>query len=142
MAQRPAFDMTKLSSADKIIGGGAGIFFVWSILPIWYKGNLSAWNGVTTIGGVASLLALIALWVSMAGTGPAMSGSSGVHLGLGALAFLFTLIGSFDKPDFSAVSWGLWLGLVWALIWAYGGFMKMAERGSAPPPPAEGGFTA
>jgi hypothetical protein len=140
MAQRPSFDMSKMSSADKIIFGGAGIFFIWSILPIWYKGNFSAWFGVTTIGGVAALLALIALYVSMAGTAPMMSGSSGVHLGLGALAFVFTLVGSFDKPDFTQVSWGLWLGLVWALIWAYGGFMKMAEKGAAPP--AEGGFTA
>jgi hypothetical protein len=140
MAQRPAFDMTKLSSADKIIGGGAGIFFIWSILPIWYDGSFTAWFGVTTIGGVASLISLLALLSEAMGGMMAAARRTSMHLVLAALAFLFTLIGAGDKPTGFGVKWGLWIALLWALIWGYGAYMKMQEAGAAPP--AEGGFTA
>jgi hypothetical protein len=139
MAQRPAFDMAKLSNADKIIGAGAGIFFVWSILPIWYEGSFTAWFSVTTISGVASLLAILALLADMSGaTGLRRTGT--VHLALAGLALLFVLIGVGDKPSGLSVKWGLWVSLLWAIVWGYGAYMKQAEGGAMPP--AEGGFTA
>jgi hypothetical protein len=137
MAQRPAFDMTKLSSADKIILGGSGIFFVWSVLPIWYKFSGNGWFGVTTICGVAALLQLLGMWSEMSGGARRVRG---LDLVLAGLALLFVLIGAGDKPSGVEVAWGLWVALAWALIWGYGAYMKMQEAGAAPP--AEGGFTA
>jgi hypothetical protein len=140
MGQRPPFDLTRLSSADRIIGAGAGIFFIWSILPIWYDGNATAWFGVTTIAGMSSMLALLALWTGMSAIGIAPVRGGGHHVLLAALAFLFTLIGAGDKPTGFEVKWGLWVALVWAAIWGYGAYMKMMETGAAAPP-SEGGST-
>jgi hypothetical protein len=153
MAQRPSFDMTKLSSADKIIAGAAGLYFIWSFIPVWYSVDLgplsgfgadvsiSGWHGVTTFAVVLSILALVWVGLRMAGVSMSLSFKPGlVDLGLAAVAVLFTLLGLVVQPSFFGISWGLIVALLLAIAWGYGAYMKYNEP-AVVPPPAVGGST-
>ena len=36
MSQSGGFDMSKMSSAEKIVAGAALGYFIWIFLPVWY----------------------------------------------------------------------------------------------------------
>jgi hypothetical protein len=165
------FDMSRLTSADKLILIGTGGYFIWSFLPFWYSfsipgcaGNtlgiscsssINAWHGMTLI---ASLLALVGLvW-----TGARVAGATSnlrmnfplayIDLGLAGATILFTLLGLVVKPAGAfKFSWGLFVGLILALVWGYGAYMRYQEpavagpppgAGPPPPPASGGGFSA
>ena len=69
MAQRPSFDMTKLSTADKILAGGSLLLFIDTFLS-WQKISIfswTAWGGSGSFAGVLmGLLALLLLAGSIA----------------------------------------------------------------------------
>jgi len=154
--QRPSLDLSKLSSADKLILGGAGGYFIWSFLPFWYHvsgSNISGWHGITVFPVILALLAL-------AWTGARVAGMTAnvkvnfplayIDLGLAGLAVLFTLLGLVSQPTFYNFSWGLFIAIILSLVWGYGAWMRYQEPAATggpppagpPPPPSGGGFTA
>lgn len=164
MAQRPSFDMTKLSTADKILAGGALLLFLDSLILHWQSvcapkvtvGNISlggqcvgwsAWSGSGSFAGI--LMGLFALLL-LAATIAVISGmslpltipTSTVLSGLTAGTVLFGII-KFLFVVGNHAGIGAWIGLILILVVAYGGYMKMQEQkvippstGFTPPPPA------
>ena len=151
MAQRSTFDMSKLTTADRILLGAGALFFIDTFLR-WQKffciksvfisgcATASAWNGNGSFAGVLAALFSLALiaWIVLHILGvnlqvgvPASTIASVLVLGtvlFALIKFLF-VIGNHS-------SYGAWLGLILALVIAYGGYMKMQEpktAGSAPP---------
>jgi hypothetical protein len=153
MAQRPSFDMSKLSTADKILLGGSALFLIDSFLP-WQRVCLevagfsggcisaNAWGGDASWAGIlASLAAILLLLASVAGlagvamppTMPMQAIVSWLALGTTLFAVLKFLLIVTNEAYFFA-----YLGLIIALGLAYGGWMKMQEA-KVLPPPAMGG---
>jgi len=165
--QRPGgfqLDFSRLTTADKLILVGTGGYFIWSFLPFWYhfsagcalgfcpSANINGWHGVTVFAVILSLLGLV--W-----TGARVGGVTAnlrlnfpaayIDLGLAGLALLFTLLGLVVKPaSVFGFSWGLFVAIILAIVWAYGAYMKYQEpapvgpppgAGPPPPPPAGGG---
>jgi len=151
MEQRPTCDMSKLTTADKILLGAGALFFIDTFLR-WQKffciksvfisgcATASAWNGNGSFAGVLAALFSLALiaWIILHVAGvnlefgvPASTIASVLVLGtvlFAIIKFLF-VIGNHS-------SYGAWLGLILTLVIAYGGYMKMQEpktAGSAPP---------
>lgn len=156
MAQRPSFDMGKLTTADKILLGGALLLFIDSFLR-WQQvcipkelaalvggrcGGFSAWGGSASFAGV--LMALFALLL-LAGSVAMLSGitlpvtlpMSTVLAGLTGGTVLFGLL-KFIFVVGNHGAFGAWVGLILILAVAYGGYMKMQEQKTAPP---AAGFT-
>jgi hypothetical protein len=151
MAQRPSFDMAKLTTADKILAGGSLLLFIDSFLP-WQRAcvevailnqtvggcaSRSAWGGDGAFAGV--LMGLFALLL-LAGTLAAASGMSlpvtiplsTVLAGLTAGTVLFGII-KFLLVIGNHPGFGAWIGLILILVVAYGGYMKMQEQKAVPP---------
>ena len=158
MAQSSGFDMSKVSTADKILAVGGLLFFLDTIVLHWQGAcanvgvfgkfcvGVSAWSGSASFLGVLAGLCAIALtaWIVVAALGVNLGtlpsgqitlGLIGATVGLGLLKFLFS---AFNHGQI-----GAWIGLILLLGIAYGGYMKMQEPKAATPPPATGGgFTA
>jgi hypothetical protein len=150
MAQRLPFDLTKVSTADKILLGGSLLLFIDSLLA-WQKqcpsGNcvadVNAWGGNAAFAGVLmglfSFLLLVgvvlrALDVAMPPGVPVSTVMGVLTAGtilLGIIKFLFVLG---NHPRF-----GAWIGLILIVTIAYGGYMKMQEE-KATPPGSDSGF--
>ena len=168
MAQQPArpsfnLNLGALTTADKLILGGAGLFFIWSFFSVWYKVSAGAgctgvcsvsfngWHGVTTFAVILALVALVWTGARLAGVTKNVQVNfplAYIDLGLAGLALFFTLLGLVVHPSFFVVKaglqWGIFIALILALVWAYGAWMKYQEPAAAPPaagPPA-GGFSA
>lgn len=155
MAQRPSFDLTKLSTADKILLGGSLLMFIDTFLP-WQRvcikflgvggcASANAWGGSGSFAGVLLGLFTIALLIGeiMIVAGVAMPPNipvSTLMAGLTAGTVLFALI-KFLLVIGNQGSYGAWIGLILALVIAYGGYMKMQEA-KVVSPPGETGFTA
>ena len=146
MAQRPSFDLSRMSAADRLIAGGAGLYFIWSFLPVWYRFSLgdifgvpggtryfNAWGGVTVIAAILSLLALVWVGIRIAGVALNINVKPGlIDLALGALGLLFTILGLVVKREgVAGFAWGLFVGILLALVWAYGAYMKYNEPQAA-----------
>jgi hypothetical protein len=157
MAQRPSFDMAKLTTADKILLGGALLLFIDSFLS-WQRvctpsavsaiiGKIcvgaSAWGGN---GGFAGVLMAIFALLLLAGSVAMLSGvnlpvtlpMSTVLAGLTGGTVLFGVI-KFLFVVANHAALGAWIGLILILAVAYGGYMKMQEQKAIPP---SSGFTA
>jgi hypothetical protein len=163
--QRPGLDLSRLTTADKLIIGGCAGYFIWSFLPFWYSVNacagtnfpgcsisLNGWHGVTTFAVILSLLGLIWTGARVAGMTANMKVNfplAYIDLGLAGLALLFTLLGLVVKASgVAGFSWGLFVAIILAGIWTYGAYMRYQEPAAAgpppgagppPPPPAQGG---
>ena len=151
MAQRPTFDMSKLTTADKILLGAGILLFVDSFFA-WQRacatflgtkicgGSWSAWSGSGSFAGILMGLLVIAMiiWMGLQLAGvnlqlgvPGATIGAGLVLGtvvFGLIKFLFVVA--------NHASIGAWLGIILLLVLAYGGYMKMQEpktAGSAPP---------
>jgi hypothetical protein len=153
MAQRPSFDMSKLSTADKILLGGAALFLIDSFLP-WQRvcvevagfstcASASAWGGNGSWAGViAGLLAILLLAAGIAGlAGIAMPPTMPMQTVISWLAFgtaLFAVL-KFLLVVTNEVYFFAFIGVILALAIAYGGWMKMQEARVLPPPAVGGG---
>jgi hypothetical protein len=146
MAQGPSFDMNKLSTADKILLGGAFLLFVDSFLN-WQKvcvtiirsicGTANAWGGNSAFAGVlmgifAVLLVAGTLAGVMGASLPITVPMSTVMAGLTAGTVLFGII-KFLVAVANHPALGAWIGLILILVVAYGGYMKMQEQKAVPP---------
>jgi hypothetical protein len=148
MAQRPSFDMTKLTTADKILLGGALLFVINSFLP-WQRAcvgegafrfcaSFSAWGGTASwlgvLAGLLAILLLLAGGLSLAGvamppTMPVPTVMSWLAFGTALVAVLKFLLVVTESVFFFA-----FIGLILALVIAYGGWMKTQEVKVLPPP--------
>ncbi len=157
MAQRPSFDLGKMTTADKILAGGALLLFIDSFLA-WQRvcitflsvgacGSASAWGGNGSFfGAVMAILALLLLaGIILTAIGTAMPANVPVPTVMAALTggtVLFGLI-KFLIVLFNHVGYGAFIGLILLIAIGYGGYMKMQETGmkfpsagrSVPPAP-------
>jgi hypothetical protein len=145
MAQRPSFDMSKLSTADKILFGGAALFFIDSLLS-WQRGggaSANAWGGNGTWAGfLAGLLAILLIAVGVASIlgveMPPTMRMATVMSWLGFGTAVFAIVKFLYVVGNSAFFFA-YLGFIIALGLAYGGWMKMQEARVLPPPSVSGG---
>jgi hypothetical protein len=153
MAQRPSFDLARVPTADKILLGGSLLLFIDTFLP-WQRvcigllgicPSANAWGGSGSFAGVLvglfTLLLLIGEVMLVAGVAmPPNVPVSTVLAGLTVGTVLFTVI-KFLIVVGKSGSYGAWIGLVLAVVIAYGGYMKMqGEKASSAP--TDTGFTA
>src|SRR2546423_9372770 len=154
MSQRPSFDMGRLSTATKILAGAGLLYFIDLFLP-WQHlcvslgpfgkacGSVSGWHGVGLLNGILVILILVMESLIIAGVKvdvgtPAMRNQ--VEAGLAGGVLLFTIIKVLVNHQ-SIYLWS-WIGLVLAVIIAYGGGHGGGGGGGAgtrpppgPPPP-------
>ena len=156
MAQQgQGFDMSKMTSADKIVGGAAVVFIIWTFLPFWYSydgpgaefaeafggdTSISGFRGVTLLAWLLAVVALIEIGIKAMGTNMSMPIKRGLlHLALGGVGVLLTLLGLIAAPDLFGASWGAFVGVVIALVWAYGAYMMYQQPDGMPAPGGGGG---
>lgn len=153
MSQTSGFDMSKLSSADKIVLGGAAAYFIWVFIPGWYSFEGITANGFRFPMILAWLLAVAAIaelvlrkFTTTTLNLPWTPGM--LHLAIAGAALVLTLLGLVVTPTLFGVSWALFVGIVIAAIWAYGAYMMYSQPAEAPmsgggavPPPPAGGFS-
>lgn len=156
MAQQgQGFDLSKVSTADKIIFGATIAFIIWTFLPVWYKcctalgvtvpgGGITGFHGTLFLSWFLALLAIVEVVVTkVIGTELKMPVQRGMlHIAIAGLALLFTLVGLVLKPSepglSTSLSWGIFVGLALNLVWAYGAYMLYSEPASTPSPPRSG----
>lgn len=152
MAQTPAFDLSRMSNASKILLGG-GVLLVIDSFLMWQRDceslpgveeictdEHSMWDGAGTVFGLLAGLLVIALivWEALhlakvvVDIGVAIDTSKiGALLGFGVLAmvllkFVFVVTNA---------ALGAWMGLFLALAIGYGAWMRLQEPVAAVPPP-------
>jgi uncharacterized membrane protein len=160
MAQSSSMDMSKLTTGEKIVLGGAGAYFIWTFVPVWYKfsidlgpfgnlggGSINGFRGVTLLAWLLALVAIVEIvlrsMMSMSFSLPAKPGL--IHLGVAGIALLLTLLGLVAKPTGFGISWGIFVAVLIALVWAYGAYMMYSAPETmpmGPPADSQGGFTS
>ncbi|MDP9296792.1 MAG: hypothetical protein M3O88_08900 [Actinomycetota bacterium] len=153
MEQRNSgFDVSGMSTASKILLIGGILFIVDLFLP-WNRTCILSFcgsaNGFSGIGILNFLLALVIVVMEVLllakvnvqmGT-PSQMMQIEAYVAFGLL--LFTIIKIL--VDLTAIYLFAFVGLILALVVAYGGYMRWQESKlapPAPPPPGGGGFTA
>jgi hypothetical protein len=156
MSQTGGFDISKMSTATKILLG-AGILYLIDLFLPWQRacvgaaglsfcGSLSGIHGL----GILNLLLVIALiaWEVMAIVGVDVNAPRAlISAGLAGAILVFTILKIL--VDFDHIYIFAWIGLLLALVIGYGGWMRWQEHqagaSTAPPaggmPPAPGGGT-
>jgi hypothetical protein len=170
MAQGSGFDMNKLSNGEKLVGGAAIAYVIWTFIPSWYSccdvegvtvgaGGVNGFRGFMILAWILALVAIAEIvtrrFANMNLNLPVKTGQ--LHLIVGAVALVCTVLGLVVKPSaggfgFSvsaSLSWGIFVGIAIAAVWTYGAYMMysqpaetVAGGGSVPPPPSPGGFTS
>jgi hypothetical protein len=140
--------MARASTAAKIILAAAillliDLFFPWQGVDLGefgeafgVSGNVSGFNGLGVL--VAILCIAVIAWeiMLMAGVNINMGTTSPVLISaiLAGVTAAFTIIAFLTK--LSAIKWGAFVGLILALVLAYGAYMRYTEsQTTAPPPP-------
>jgi len=150
MSQRPSFDVSKLSTPDKILGGGALLLFLESLIFPWQRACVdlgalglgrscvgrNAWGGdggfVGVLMGLCAILLVIGLVMTLAGVAmPEGVPVATVMTALTAGVVIFGLI-KFLIAVTNHGGYGSWIGLILILAVAYGGYMKMQEGKAMP----------
>jgi hypothetical protein len=160
MSQSGGFDMSKMSTAHKILLG-AGILYIIDVFLPWQRvcfdlgipgasgcGSASGASGI----GVLNLLLAIALvaWEGMSLANVDIKAPRAlVSAGLAAAIVLFTILKIL--VDSESIYLFAWIGLILALVIGYGGWMRWQEHqasgggmggsstGGTAPPPMPGG---
>jgi hypothetical protein len=149
---RPGFDLSRMSTATKILLGGSILYLIDSFLPwnrvcfVGFCASANLWNGVGFIAALLAILILVMELLSVANVevniGDARSRAM-IEAGLAGGVLLFTILKVII--DSEALSFGAWLGLILALAIGYGGYLRWTEAKVMAPPPGPstgGGFTA
>jgi hypothetical protein len=156
------FDMSKMSTAEKLLAGGSVLLLIDSFLPwqsfggelgdlgelIGVKTSWSMWQGSGSWAGVLAGLLAIALIVLGVLT---MTGAmANMNMGsmtpdklvgwLGAGVFVFGII-KFLIVLFNEVAWGAFIGLVLLVAIGYGAWQKMQASGGMSMGGTSGGGT-
>jgi hypothetical protein len=158
MSQRSGFDLSKMSTASKILLGAGVLYLIDLFLP-WQSveigpgfGSVSA-SGMEGIGIINLLLAIALIaWEGMAIAGVDIKAPRAlVSAGLAGGIVVFTILKLIVDSEFIAIF--AWIGLILAAAIGYGGWMRWQEHqasggmgmgggGMPPAPPSDtGGFT-
>jgi hypothetical protein len=154
MSQSSGFDMSKVSTAGRILLIAGVLYLIDLFLP-WQRvcidlgvdlpGGCASASGASGIG-VLNLLLVLALlvWEGLAlSTVEINAPKALVSAGLAAAIVVFTILKILVDSE-SIYLWA-WIGLILALVIGYGGWMRWQEHqatggttsmgGTAPPPP-------
>jgi hypothetical protein len=142
MSQANGFDLSKMSTATKILLG-AGILYLIDLFLPWQRACFDA-LGVSACGsasgasgiGVLNLLLVIALlaWEGMALAGVNVSAPRAlISAGLAGAIVVFTILKI--VVDSESIYLFAWIGILLALAIGYGGWMRWQEH------QASGGMT-
>lgn len=155
---RPGFDLSRMSTATKILLGGSILYLIDSFLPwqrtcapgggifpeVCFSANL--WTGVGFIAGLLAIVILVMEILTVANVevniGDARTRST-IEAGLAGGVLLFTILRIII--DSEALYFWAWIGLILALVIGYGGYLRWTEAKVMAPPPGPsttGGFTA
>jgi hypothetical protein len=159
MEQRNSgFDMSRMSTASKILLAGGVLYIIDLFLP-WNRlcfsfagvgacGNASGFHGVGILNFLLALVIVVMEILLLANVDMQMGTTAQkmqieAYVAFGLLAFTVIKI----VVDLDNIYLFAWVGLVLALVVAYGGYMRwqesrLAPPASPPPPPGGGGFTA
>jgi len=156
MSQTGGFDISRLSTASKILLG-AGILYLINLFLPWQSVDLGPLAGDVSRNGIAelgiiNLLLVIALlaWEGMAVAGVDINAPRAlISAAIAAGIVLFTILKIITDNEFIAIF--AWVGLLLALVIGYGGWMRWQEHQASGgtdgmtmgPPPSDttGGFT-
>ena len=118
------------------------LFFPWQQVCVdfgGFGGGCASANGFSGLGILVALLVIALLvWeglliagvqINMGTTSPAL-----ISAILGGAAALFTVILFLTR--LSEIAWGAWVGLILALVLAYGAYVRYNESQVTTPPPA------
>lgn len=156
MAEGPGFDLSKMTTAAKIILAGGILYLINLFLP-WNKacfgggsiGGVEIPSACASVNGLHGLgvLNLILVLVIIAMEIIVIMGLEGnmpmqaeqrqmIASGIVGLLLILTLIKILVDNEF--LNWPAWLGLILAGVMSYGAFMRFQEAqaagGGAPPP--------
>lgn len=160
MAEGPSFDMSKMTTAAKIILVGGIVYLIDLFLP-WNKvcvdmsgftglgnicGKVSGTHGLGTVNLllVIVIIAMEVMVVMGLDASMPMEAKQRQLIGAGLVGLLLIVTLLKILVDNTALSWPAWLGLILAAVMGYGGFMRFQESksaGGAAPPSAGGGFS-
>jgi hypothetical protein len=157
MSQSSGFDLSKLSTASKILLG-AGILYVIDVFLPWNKVD-TGFAGCCSVSGthglgILNLLLAIALvvWEGMAVANVDIKAPRAlISAALAGGIVVFTILKIIVDSEFLYLF--AWVGLILAAAIGYGGWMRWQEHqagassggaggGAVPPPPAGGGFSS
>jgi hypothetical protein len=150
MSQSSGFDLSKMSTASKILIG-AGVLYLIDLFLDWQQvcggGLCFGASGMEGIGIINLLLVLALLvWEGMALAGVEVKAPRAViSAGIAGAIVVFTILKIL--VDMEEIAIWAWIGLILAAAIGYGGWMRWQEYkaeagtsgGSMPPPPGTGG---
>ena len=161
MAARPSFDMSKMSTADKILLG-AGILYIIDVLLPWQRAcvdiaGLSGCDSASGASGIGILNLLLAIalvaWEGMSLANVEINAPRAlISAGLAGGIVLFTILKIL--VDSESIYLFAWIGLILAIVIGYGGWMRWQDHqasggglggsrtGGTAPPPMPGGPSA
>jgi hypothetical protein len=138
------FDMARMSTGSKILMGAGLLLFIDLFLP-WQRVDFGPFGGGFNVSGFSGLGVLVAIlviallvWeglliagvnINMGTTSPAL-----ISAILGGATALFTIILFLTR--LTAISFGAFIGLILALVLAYGAYVRYNESRVTTPPPA------
>ncbi len=149
MSQSKGFDMSRLSTAGKILIVAGALYFIDAFLP-WQRVDLGPIGSASSSGasgiGVLNLIlsiALVAWEVLWAMDVKVTAPRALVSAGLAGALLVFTILKIVIDSEFLFIF--AWIGLILALVIAYGGWLRWQEHqagggggGGMPAPPGEG----
>ena len=136
MSQGSNMDMSRVTTGERIVLGAAGLFFLWTFLPVWYtfsaagiSSSLNGFRSVTLVAWLISVLAIAEILLrSLLGVKYELPVKAGVlHVVLAGVALLMTVLGLLTAPDPYGVGWGLIVAIILALAWTYGAYVMYSE---------------
>jgi hypothetical protein len=158
MSQSGGFDMSKMSTADKILLG-AGILYIIDVLLPWQRAcveiaGLSGCDSASGASGIGILNLLLAIalvaWEGMSLANVEINAPRAlISAGLAGGIVLFTILKIL--ADSESIYLFAWIGLILAIVIGYGGWMRWQEHqasgggmggsstGGTAPPPMPGG---
>ena len=148
------FDLSKLSTASKILLAAGALYLIDLLLPwqrVCFVGQCVTASGIEGIGVLNLLLVIVLLvWEGLAVANIRIDAPQALlSAGIAAIIVLFTILKIIVDSD--SIYIFAWIGLLLALAIGYGGWMRWQEHqaGSTsggttmgPPPTDSGGFTS
>jgi len=135
MSQPGGFDMSKMSTADKILLG-AGILYIIDVLLPWQRAcveiaGLSGCDSASGASGIGILNLLLAIalvaWEGMSLANVEINAPRAlISAGLAGGIVLFTILKIL--VDSESIYLFAWIGLILALVIGYGGWMRWQEH--------------
>jgi len=155
MSQSKGFDMSKIATSEKLVGGAALGYLIWVFIPTWYtccdvegfgavaNEGVNGFRGFMILAWLVALATVAEIALKNFGTMNMKlpMARSQLHLIGGGIAVACTILGLLIKPSaFTAsasLSWGIFVGLIIAAVWAYGAFSMKGETDGASSSPMD-----